>query len=82
MFQPVAPETAPTHEDFNLDLGQLQANEYAPAPAEPQIIEPQLETHETWNEYQAKQNPPQPEIIEQIIEPEMKPEVKVNPRRQ
>ena len=83
MFQAV-PETAPkAQEDFHLDLGQLEANKYAPAPTvqtpvEPEIIEPQVQ--ETFEEYQARQNPPQPEIIEQVIEPQMKPEVKVNPR--
>jgi len=91
MFQPVVPEAAPAHEDFNLDLGQLQANhqnddEYSASEKqfstkEPEIIEPE-EPQQTWDEYQAQQNPPQPEIIEQVIEPEMKPEVKVNPRKQ
>jgi len=82
MFQAV-PEAAPAKaEDFHLDLDQLQANQHPSSPMEPIVIEPPVEPQETFEQYQARQNPPQPEIIEQIIEPEMKPEVKVNPRKQ
>jgi|GEM_PF-6476514 len=104
MFQPVAPEATPVQDDFHLDLGQLEASQHASAASEPIVIEPP-EAQETREEYQAKQNPPQLEIIEQhsdeyqvpsakypsneqksvpistIVEPEMKPEVKVNPRK-
>lgn len=91
MFQAV-PEAAPApkhaEDDFHLDLDQLEANQHTSAPIEPIVIEPPVEHQETFEEYQARQNPPQPEIIEQIIEPaaviepEMKSEVKVNPRKQ
>ena len=80
MFQPEAPKAAPAEEDFHIDLGQLEASQHVSPASEPIVIEPQIQ--ETFEEYQAKQNPPQPEIIEQVVEPQMKPEVKVNPRKQ